>query len=236
MKIKRQKTLHRTLLHYKNFFSLEPPFNILLDGTFCKAALSFKINIADQLPKYLDCEVKIKTTQCVIRECKSFGPLLFGPWKVLQQFEVEPCKHRDVSGAVCLRRMAKKNKKFMIATQDPQLTKVVRSLPGVPLLYISHKAINLEKPSKASQEESELPAEDKELERLKEMKKAILGEEEASPVVTKKRKKPKGPNPLSRKKKKSAATQPIAEKEGKRKRSRKRRKRNPQSPTKTQPS
>jgi U3 small nucleolar RNA-associated protein 23 len=73
MKIKRQKHVYRTLLFYKNYFAIEPPFTILLDGTFCKAALSFKINIADQLPKYLDHELKIKTTQCVIRECKSFG-------------------------------------------------------------------------------------------------------------------------------------------------------------------
>lgn len=77
MKIKRQKHVHRVLTYYKNFHQLEPPYKVLLDGTFCKAALSFKINIAEQLPKYLDCEVKIKTTRCVVRECKSFGKFFF---------------------------------------------------------------------------------------------------------------------------------------------------------------
>jgi U3 small nucleolar RNA-associated protein 23 len=112
--------------------------------------------------------------------------------------------------------------------QDPQLTRVVRSLPGVPLLYISHKAINLEKPSQSSKDVSSTTTpEDVELEQVRTLKKQILGAEE-TPVVKRKRKKAKGPNPLScKKKKKLKAPQPNAAttSESKKKRSRKRRKR-----------
>jgi U3 small nucleolar RNA-associated protein 23 len=117
--------------------------------------------------------------------------------------------------------------------QDPQLTRVVRSLPGVPLLYISHKAINLEKPSQSSKDMSSTTTpEDVELEQVRALKKQILGAEE-TPVVKKKRKKAKGPNPLSCKKKKLKAPQPNAAttSEGKKKRSRKRRKRGANEPT-----
>ena len=33
----------------------------------------FQLNIADQLPKYLGCEVKMCTTKCVLHECEVLG-------------------------------------------------------------------------------------------------------------------------------------------------------------------
>jgi U3 small nucleolar RNA-associated protein 23 len=34
-------------------------FHIIVDGTFCQAALQNKINIKEQLPKYLDAEIQL---------------------------------------------------------------------------------------------------------------------------------------------------------------------------------
>ena len=80
-KIKRQKTVKKHLQFYQNNFGIKPPYNILLDGTFCKAALKCQVNIGDQLPKYLDSEVKIFTTKCVLSECEALGKmqLLYTP-------------------------------------------------------------------------------------------------------------------------------------------------------------
>lgn len=109
-------------------------------------------------------------------------------------------------------------------SQDPQLSKIVRSLPGVPLLYVAHKAINLEKPQMSHEKVAESTPEDEELLRLREMKRVILGEEET--VVKKKRKKVKGANPLSCLKKKAKSQSEVVPSEGKKRRARKRRKRN----------
>lgn len=73
MKGKRQKIRKKTLLFYKNFFGYKPPYQVLIDGTFCKAALQNKINIMEQLPKYLDAEAKYFTTSCVLAECEALG-------------------------------------------------------------------------------------------------------------------------------------------------------------------
>jgi len=73
MKVKRQKTVKRTLLFYKNYFDVKPPYNVVVDGTFCKAALKYKINIMEQLPKYLDAQVNMHTTRCCLAECEYFG-------------------------------------------------------------------------------------------------------------------------------------------------------------------
>ena len=34
-------------------------FSTIVDGTFCQAALQNKINIKEQLPKYLDAEIQL---------------------------------------------------------------------------------------------------------------------------------------------------------------------------------
>lgn len=73
MKVKRYKHAKRTMMFYKNNFSITPPFHVLVDGTFCKAALKFQVNIQDQLPKYLGGEVRLYTTRCCLNECEAFG-------------------------------------------------------------------------------------------------------------------------------------------------------------------
>jgi len=79
MRGKRHKNRKKALLFYKNFFNYHPPYSVLIDGTFCKAALTDKINIRDQLPKYLDAEVKYFTTGCVLAECEALGKSHFTP-------------------------------------------------------------------------------------------------------------------------------------------------------------
>ena len=59
-------------------------FQMLLDGTFCQACLVAKVNIKDQLPKYLG-DVKLLTTKCCIQEVEKLGPELFGAAVILKQ-------------------------------------------------------------------------------------------------------------------------------------------------------
>ena len=73
MKVKRHKHIKKTLAFYKNHFNISAPYNILIDGTFCKAALAWKLNVQDQLPKYFEAECKLFTTQCALAECEAFG-------------------------------------------------------------------------------------------------------------------------------------------------------------------
>jgi len=73
MKVKRQKHVRKILTFYRSSFGYHSPFQVLVDGTFCRAALNCKVNISEQLPKYLDAEVKLCTTQCVLAECEALG-------------------------------------------------------------------------------------------------------------------------------------------------------------------
>jgi len=199
---------------------VQAPYHVLIDGTFCKAALKYQINISEQLPKYLDAEVRLQTTPCVLAECEYFGEMLYGPLKVLRQFVVKSCGHEMPQPPLkCLRRMVagkKCQEKFFIATQDVLLSEKIRKLSGVPLLYISHNAITLEAPSSLSKSTAEHKTKDTlqpsscEHANLTALKKIVFGEH---PEQTKKKRRRKlnGPNPLSCKKKKKDARTVLGE-------------------------
>lgn len=212
MGIKRQKQVRKSLAFYKKNFGYSPPYYVLVDGTFCRAALKQKINIREQLPKYLEAEVNICTTQCILDECEAFGSVLYGPLKILQQYQKAPCGHsKSIKGAdKCIQHTTKKTVKYIVGTQDPVLREVLRNRTGLPILYIAFNAIMLENPSTASlmaaekKTETELRPTSHQQTVIQKLKIQTFGEEKE--VVKKKRKKVKGPNPLSCKKSKKKKT------------------------------
>lgn len=221
MKITRSKRVQRYLTFYKNVFGFRPPYQILVDGTFCAAALKYKVNIREQMPKYLGDEVKLCTTVCAINETEQLGPPLYGAMLVIKQFPVRMCGHErnPIGAASCFHNMVRKKNPdhYMVATQDPDFSERIRKLAGVPLLFMFN-AINMEKPSPKSEKAAAQVAAQKvqtphyqsqALNSLK-RKEHLVDDEKTK----KKRKKISGPNPLSCKKKKTK-TKPQPEPEKK---------------------
>ncbi|XP_032875105.1 rRNA-processing protein UTP23 homolog [Amblyraja radiata] len=230
MKIKRQKTARKLISFYKHNYGFREPFQILLDGTFCQAALKNKIQIKEQMPKYLMGEVQMCTTSCVLKELESLGKELYGAKLIAQRFQIRNCAHfkNPESASACLLSMVKNNNlhHYFVATQDQHLTMKIKKLSGVPLMYIVQNTMVLEKPS--SKSIAQLPSlhneqlvpvhQQKTIQHLKE-EQGLVKESESQ---RKKRKRKGGPNPLSCLKKKAKPTQQPT-KEKKRSRSSKKR-------------
>lgn len=215
MKVKRLKRANRILTFFKYNYKIVPPFRILVDGTFCNAALANKINLREQLPKYLDGDVEIVSTKCVLAELERLGSPVYGALVICRQFAVDVCPHMPHrTPTECLahlaRRAAKGNTKYIVATNDDSLSEKLRNIPGVPILYIKYNAILLDRVSEISKTTAEMPQD--ELDTLKAIKAAVLGEAE----VKKKKKRKKGANPLSCKKKKKTPSTAVAVNSGER--------------------
>lgn len=165
------------------------------------------MNIADNVSKYLQSELKLLTTQCAVIEAEGLGPKVFGALQILKQYAIHQCGHKGkpVPGADCFVSMVGQTneKHYIVATQDRDLQKRLRAVPAVPVLYLHQKAPVLEKPSDVSVEVAQQKFsalsewEKTAVEALK--KETGIIEEEIRKV---KRKKKKGANPLSCKKKK----------------------------------
>ncbi|XP_037902971.1 rRNA-processing protein UTP23 homolog isoform X2 [Hermetia illucens] len=181
MKILRNKKASKLLAYYATNFGYKQPYQVLVDATFCQAALQNKVAVEDQLKKYLQTDLRCFTTQCIILEAEHLGQPLIGATRIVKQFSVFKCGHegKPIGGSDCVRDMVK--------------------IPGQALLYLHRSAPVLEPPSKktkdiASQKISSL---------LTKAQKTLRKDPVHTDILTnKKRKKPKNPNPLSCKKKK----------------------------------
>ncbi|XP_075868121.1 rRNA-processing protein UTP23 homolog [Nelusetta ayraudi] len=236
MKIKRQKQAKKTLSFYKYNFNFREPFQILIDGTFCQAALKNKIQIKEQLPKYLMGEIQLCTTNCALKELETLGKDLYGAKLILQRFQVRKCAHfkSPVPASECLLSMLEKTNPhhYFVATQDSKVTAGLKKMPGVPLLYIIVNTIVLDKPHQTSLDHVQAvqlgelvsSAQKESIRSLKEEQ--GIGQKDGERRGRKRKRKQSNPNPLSclKKKKKGVPTPPKKTEEGeKKKRSRHRR-------------
>lgn len=211
---------------YKNNFGFREPYQILLDGTFCQVALAHKVNIQDQLPKYLKGQCKLLTTACVIEETRRLGKPLHGAYLIVSQFPIHNCGHeKPVSASRCLSSFiidSKNKDHYIVATQDHQLRAKISNQTVCPLLKLANNALCMEKPpakieGKVKRTHHYLANKLKDDERddlLRLKLEENLITEEKSVEVKKKKKGPKGPNPLSCKKGKNKAKSSNTEKVG----------------------
>ncbi|KAK5977545.1 hypothetical protein GCK32_004755 [Trichostrongylus colubriformis] len=189
VKKQRLKRANRILTFFKYNYKISAPFRVLVDGTFCNAALANKINLREQLPKYLGGDVEIATTKCVLAELESLGSPVYGALVIARQFEVDVCPHTPTRPAAeCLahlaRRATKGKTKYIIATNDDSLSEKLRTIAGTPILYIKYNAILLDRVSEVSKTAVD-DIHKNELENLKAIKAVVLGEQN----VKKKKKK-----------------------------------------------
>lgn len=216
MKIKRYKKAERYMSLFKNNFGFREPYQVLLDGTFCQVALAHKVNIQDQLPRYLSGQCKLLTTTCVVEETKRLGKPLHGAYLVISQFPLHDCGHeKPLSASKCLSSFiidSKNKDHYIVATQDHSLRIKISKQTVCPLIKLANNALVMEKPTpqvmKRVDRKHDFIAnklKSDQLSNLEELKKEEdIEQPDERPV--KKRKGPRGPNPLSCRKKRTKTT------------------------------
>jgi U3 small nucleolar RNA-associated protein 23 len=157
MRITKLKTTKKHLNFYKYKFDFQEPYQILIDGNFCYAALENKIHIREQLPKILGgAHCKQLVTSCVLHELKSLGETFRGAFLIAKRLQVRACGHQRHPKAVheCFISLIENDNPhhYLVATQDSKLKQQLRHIPGVPILYIHYNVVHMEGPSALSQQ------------------------------------------------------------------------------------
>ncbi|KII93495.1 hypothetical protein PLICRDRAFT_171239 [Plicaturopsis crispa FD-325 SS-3] len=211
MRQKRAKAYRKLMALYSMSFKFRQPYQVLIDSEICKAATASKTELARQLGIVLQGEVKPMITQCCIHELYLQGKTQQAAVDLAKTFERRMCNHREaISGDECLASVVGETNKhrYVIATQSQPLRVKLRSIPAVPIVHINRSVMVLEPPSdatiraKQAAEEKVMHAAAPEL--------ASVPSQSTTEPPRKKKKGPKGPNPLSVKKKKTVAQAPTA--------------------------
>lgn len=194
-------------------FGVQPPYRVIVDGTFLSHALQQKIHVKEQLPKLLNGRVTPAVTGCVLDELRSLGDRAHGAAFIAKGYYRLKCGHDEnpLGASECIRLQIgdQNERKFLVATQDADLMRALRGIPGVPILRLHGGVPTLEDPSnesravnQESQDKRQKPAD------WEKPKLPVLRQLEAAAAAAstpKKRHGPKGPNPLSCRKPKTAA-------------------------------
>lgn len=194
---------------------------MLVDGTFLTHALQQKIHVKEQLPKMLEGRTTPMVTGCVLAELRSLGDRALGAAIIAKGYYRVKCGHDDApisaSRCICEQISTTNERRFLVATQDPELCLQLRKVPGVPLIRLKGQVPLLEEPSTSSctsaevSEAKKLRPSDWEKAKLPELRAKELQAKALAEQPAKKRKR-KGVNPLACKKKKPKGTEVAASK------------------------
>ncbi|KAI0732319.1 Fcf1-domain-containing protein [Fomitopsis betulina] len=202
MRQKRAKAYRKLMSLYCMSFGFRQPYQVLVDSEMCKASVAQKLDFAKQLETVLQGNVKLMITQCCIHELYLQGKAEQPAVDLAKTFERRKCNHREaIPGDECLASVVGETNKhrYVIATQSHDLRVKLRAIPAVPIVHINRSVMILEPPSKATLEAKELAEEQLLHPSAPEI--AALPSSGAPAEPPKKKKGPKGPNPLSVKKK-----------------------------------
>ncbi|KAJ3561961.1 hypothetical protein NP233_g9870 [Leucocoprinus birnbaumii] len=205
MRQKRAKA-YRKLMHlYCQSFGFRQPYQVLVDAETCRMAISHKIDIVKQLGTVLQGEIKPMITQCCIHELYLQGKPQQDATDLAKTFERRKCNHKEpIAGDDCLLSVVGDSNKhrYVITTQSHPLRVQLRSIPATPIVHINRSVVVLEPPSDITLQ-AKTRAEEQVLHATILDKDHTTASAPKTNPLPKKKKGPKGPNPLSVKKKKA---------------------------------
>ncbi|KAL4110776.1 hypothetical protein PRIC1_002463 [Phytophthora ramorum] len=219
MRYLRAKGIRKALRQFHFLCGIKPPYKVLLDGNFIAMCMQMKVDVRERVPKYLQVkphECEFFVPRAALEELQMLGEATKEAYDLAKTFKVaeaydlqqEDGDEAPVDVSKCIQSIIgdKNDRKFVVCTQEVELRKALRLVPGVPLFYLNRSVLVFEEISRATvaivrQEEKAnmVKLDVNEKRKLDQMQEGEKGEaQDEQQRLAKKR--AKGPNPLSMKK------------------------------------
>ncbi|KAK6460590.1 Fcf1-domain-containing protein [Scheffersomyces coipomensis] len=211
MRQKRAKAYRKQMNVYIHAFKFREPYQAIVDHEFVITCDKATYNLSRGLKNTIQGEVKPMITQCCMEAL--YATKNQHAIDLAKTFERRRCNHREaIDPSKCIDSIVDikgENKhRYVVATQDQDLRKKFRNIPGTPLIFMDKSVMILEPLSRASSKQYDDLESKKLTQGLNDQKVGYINKIEEKEkdnegeVTHKKRKGPKAPNPLSIKKKK----------------------------------
>ncbi|XP_076464522.1 rRNA-processing protein FCF1 homolog [Babylonia areolata] len=138
------------------FFSynknLGPPFRILVDTNFINFSIASKLDVFQSFMQCLAAKCIPYITDCVMAELEKLGRRYRVALRIVRdpRFERLPCLHKGTYADDCLVERVTQHKCYMVATNDKDLKRRIRKIPGVPIIYLHNHKYEVERLPEAS--------------------------------------------------------------------------------------
>lgn len=119
--------------------ALVPPYSVLVDTNFLSLTVQHKLEI---LPTMMDClyaKCIPIITGCVMAELEKLGQKYRIALRIArdERWERLKCDHKGIYADDCLVERVQKHKIYIVATNDRDLKRRIRKIPGVPIMSVA---------------------------------------------------------------------------------------------------
>ncbi|KAI5304812.1 rRNA-processing protein fcf1 [Ascosphaera pollenicola] len=127
--------------------SLVPPYSILVDTNFLSHTIQHKLEV---VPTMMDCLLATCVpivTDCVIAELEKLGQKYRLALRIAKdpRFERLKCDHKGTYADDCLVDRVMKHRIYIVATNDKDLKRRIRKIPGVPIMSVARAKYVIER-------------------------------------------------------------------------------------------
>ncbi|KAJ5261474.1 rRNA-processing protein FCF1 [Penicillium angulare] len=119
--------------------ALTPPYSVLVDTNFISHTIQHKLDV---IPTMMDClyaKCIPVITDCVLAELEKLGQKYRLALRVAKdpRFERIKCDHKGTYADDCLVDRIIKHRVYIAATNDRDLKRRIRKIPGVPIMSVA---------------------------------------------------------------------------------------------------
>lgn len=126
---------------------LGPPYHILIDTNFINFSIKNKLDIIQNMMDCLYAKCIPYITDCVLAELEKLGQKYKVALRIIKdpRFERINCLHKGTYADDCLVQRVTQHKCYIVATNDKDLKRRIRKIPGVPIMYVAKHRYTIEK-------------------------------------------------------------------------------------------
>ncbi|KAJ4301009.1 rRNA-processing protein fcf1 [Kalmusia sp. IMI 367209] len=124
------------------FFSaneaLGPPYRVLIDTNFLSHTVRCKLDLQKALMDLLYAKATPIITSCVMAEMEKLGPKYRIALRIArdERWERIKCDHKGHYADDCLVEIVTKHRIYLVGTNDRDLKRRLRKIPGVPIVSV----------------------------------------------------------------------------------------------------
>lgn len=126
---------------------LGPPYHIIVDTNFINFSIKNKLDIIQNMMDCLYAKCIPYITDCVMGELEKLGQKYRVALRIIKdsRFERLPCLHKGTYADDCIVQRVTQHKCYIVATNDKDLKRRIRKIPGVPIMYVSQHKYTIER-------------------------------------------------------------------------------------------
>lgn len=119
--------------------ALQPPYRVLIDTNFLSHTVHHKLPLLPTLMDTLYATCIPTITSCVMAELEKLGPKYRIALQIArdERWERLECDHKGTYADDCIVDRVVKQRVYLVGTNDRDLKRRIRKVPGVPILSVA---------------------------------------------------------------------------------------------------